>query len=59
MKRPRLFTAHEAAALLGMKYGTFDNWVRRHHSPCIRVGHQRRFTVAQIDAIKQARKERL
>lgn len=59
MKRPRLFTAKEAAALLGISYTAFDQWVRANHAPCTRIGRQRRFTSQQIDAIKQARKERL
>lgn len=60
MKSPRLFTATEAAALLGMTYAAFDSYVRRHGVPSVRVnGGHRRFTAEQIDAIKQARKERL
>jgi excisionase family DNA binding protein len=58
MKRPRLFTAKEAAALLGMSHTAFNDWVRRHGVPFVLVGNSRRFSKDTIDAIRAERAKR-
>lgn len=57
MKRQRLFTAKEAAALLGMTYEAFDSYVRRHKIPTVRTNHHRRFSKEAIDAIRAQREK--
>lgn len=61
MKRQRLFTAREAAALLGISLGAFNDWVSRHAVPFVRVGSDRshrRFSKDTIDAIRAERTKR-
>lgn len=58
MKRPRLFTAREAAALIGVSHATFNDWVRRHAVPFVLVGNSRRFTKDTIDAVRADRAKR-
>lgn len=58
MKRPRLFTAREAAALLGMTVDAFDSYVRRHGVRVVRVSGLRRFSKDTIDAIRAERTKR-
>lgn len=58
MKRQRLYTAKEAAALLHMSYRAFDDWVRRHGVPVLRTNHHRRFSQQTIDAIRAEREKR-
>lgn len=58
MRRPRLFTAKEAAAMLGLTLAAFNSYVRRYPVPVIRVNGLRRFTRDVIEAIRRHREER-
>lgn len=58
MKRPRLFTAKEAAAMLGISGAAFDSYVRRYPVPVVRVNGLRRFTKDVVEAIRRHREDR-
>lgn len=52
---PRLLTVSQAASRLGVHYQTLRVWADTGRLPCVRVGGKRRFDLADVEALAEAR----